>query len=356
MRSMKPIAAGLAAALVLACGPARAEPLKIRIAWIVAPTDSPLAMLGKSGISKHEGVSYTLDYVHFTSTPSEITALASGDIDVASLGFPAFALAIENAKLDDLRAVADTLQDGVGDTFSSRFFVLNDGPVKRIDDLKGKIVTTNAIGAAIDIGLRMMLRQHGLEDKRDYTMIESVFPTMKPELLDHKVDLITMVPPFAFDPQLNAAAHVLFTMKEAMGGPSQLLVMCARKSFVDKNRAALVDFFEDNIRQIRWYFDPANHDEVLKIVTGFTKTPLAPWEGWAFTGKGFLSRPERPAEPRRASAQYRHGARSGLHPDRARSSRLRRSEPRFGRRQAAAIAARPVRSGSRGTKVGDPAF
>jgi sulfonate transport system substrate-binding protein len=285
MRSMKPVAASLVAALILGTAAARAEPVTIKVAWIVAPTDSPLAMLGKSGISKHEGQSYTIDYVHFTSTPAMITGLASGEVDLAPLGFPAFALAIENAKLDDLRAVADSLEDGVGNAFSNGFFVLNDGPVKKIEDLKGKILTTNAIGAAIDIGIRMMLRQHGLEDKRDYTIIESVFPTMKAELMGHKVDLASLVPPFAFDPQLNSVAHILFTQKEAMGGPSQLLVTSARAPFIEKNRAALVDYFEDNLRQTRWYFDPANHDEVLKIVTQFTKTPLSLWEGWAFTPK-----------------------------------------------------------------------
>jgi sulfonate transport system substrate-binding protein len=270
---------------LLVGGAAHADPVQIRVAWIVAPTDSPLAMLGKQGISKHEGQSYTLDYVHFTSTPQMITALASGDVDLAPLGFPAFALAIENAKLEDLRAVADWLEDGVGNSFTNGFVVLNDGPVKTIEDLKGKIVTTNAIGAAIDIGLRIMLRKHGLEDKRDYTLVESQFPTMKAELMQHKVDLASLVPPFAFDPQIESVAHSLFTQKEAMDGPSQLLTVVAREPFIAKNRAALVDYFEDNLRQVRWYFDPKNHDEVIKIVTGFTKTPPALWEGWAYTDK-----------------------------------------------------------------------
>jgi sulfonate transport system substrate-binding protein len=283
MRSLKPLAV-LLLGLLLFAGPARAEPVKIKVAWIVAPTDSPFAMLGKAGISQHEGKSYTLDYVHFTSTPAMITAFASGEIDLGPIGFPAFALAIENAKLDDLRAVEDALQDGVGDTFSNSYFVLNDGPVKKIEDLKGKIVSSNAIGAAIDIGLRMMLRKHGLEDKRDYTLVESVFPNMKPQLLQKKIDLISLVPPFAFDPQLNSVAHVIFRQKDALG-PNQVLVNVARKPFIDKNRAALVDYFEDNIRQIRWYLDPANRPEVLKIVSAFTKTPPTLWESWAFTGK-----------------------------------------------------------------------
>ncbi|HUB94794.1 MAG TPA: ABC transporter substrate-binding protein [Stellaceae bacterium] len=286
------LAAAALVALILASGAARAEPVEIKVAWIVAPTDSPLAMLGKQGISRHEGTSYKLDYVHFTSTPAMITALASGDVDLAPLGFPALALAIENAHLDDLRVVTDWLEDGVGQSFSNPFFVLNDGPVKRIEDLKGRIVSSNAIGAAIDIGLRIMLRKHGLEDKRDYTLVESMFPTMKPELLEHKVDLVSVVPPFAFDPQLNAVGHALFTQKEAMGGPSQLLTTVARKPFIDKNRAALVDYFEDNLRQVRWYFDPKNHDEVIKIVTAYTKTPPSLWAGWAFTPKDSYRDPD----------------------------------------------------------------
>ena len=62
------------------------------------------------------------------------------------------------------RAVADAIEHGVGDAFRNRYYVLNDGPVKKIEDLKSTVVTSNAIGAAIDIGLRMMLRRHGLED------------------------------------------------------------------------------------------------------------------------------------------------------------------------------------------------
>jgi len=90
-----------------------------------------------------------------------------------------------------LRAVADAIDDDVGDAFSNRYYVLNDGPVKTID-LRVKVVTSNAIGAAIDIGLRMMLGRHGLEDKHDYALIESVLPNMKAELLEHKVDLIPL--------------------------------------------------------------------------------------------------------------------------------------------------------------------
>jgi sulfonate transport system substrate-binding protein len=68
---------------------------------------------------------------------------------------------------------------------------------------------------------------------------------------------------------------------------SQMIIMTARADFLAKNRAAMVDFLEDNLRELRWYWDPANHDEAIKAVTDYTKTPPALWSSWLFT-KGDL--------------------------------------------------------------------
>jgi len=56
-----------------------------------------------------------------------------------------------------------------------------------------------------------MLRKHGLEANRDYTVIEAPFPAMKQMLAEKKVDLIPTVLPFALDPDLKKIAHPLFT-------------------------------------------------------------------------------------------------------------------------------------------------
>src|SRR5262249_7752851 len=60
--------------------------------------------------------------------------------------------------------------------------------------------------------------------------------------------------------------------------------LVARKSFIDKNRAALVDFMEDALRVARWYLDPANHKDVEEICARVTKQPAAGF-AWAFTEK-----------------------------------------------------------------------
>jgi NitT/TauT family transport system substrate-binding protein len=159
--------------------------------------------------------------------------------------------------------------------------VLKDGPIKKVEDLKGKVVATNAEGSAVDIAMKAMLHQHGLEAKRDYTDIEAPFPAMKAMLLQHKVDMIPAILPFALDPELQSKATTLFTAKDAIG-ISQFVMLTARKPFIDQHRAALVDWLEDSLRLLHWYMDPKNHDEVAQIAGRFVKLPPARMD-WVFT-------------------------------------------------------------------------
>jgi NitT/TauT family transport system substrate-binding protein len=158
--------------------------------------------------------------------------------------------------------------------------VLNDGPVKTVTDLKGKVLATNAMGSAVDIAMRAMLRKNGLEANKDCTIVEAPFPAMRAMLAERKADLVSAVPPFSLDPQLREMARTLFTQKDAFG-VTQLTAWTARTGFIAQNRAALVDFLEDTIRAIRWYTDPKNHDEATAIVARLIKVPPER-VGWAF--------------------------------------------------------------------------
>jgi sulfonate transport system substrate-binding protein len=118
--------------------PAEAEPVKLKVGWVVAGADAPFQLFGPKGVAQHEGVTYTLEGVHFNGTPTMITALATGDIDLAPLAYSSFPLAVENAKMDDLRVISDVFQDGVPDHYTNEFMVLKDGPIKTLADLIGQ--------------------------------------------------------------------------------------------------------------------------------------------------------------------------------------------------------------------------
>jgi len=290
MRSFK-FAVAVAGMLGLLAGTgASAEPLKIRLSWIVPIGNWGSLLLEKKDLAKHFGQSYTLETTRYAGTPPMITALAAGELDIANLTFSTLPIAIQNAGLDDLRVIADEFQDGNPGYYSNEFMVLKDGPINKVEDLKGKVVATNAAGSAVDVSMRAMLRKHGLEDKRDFTVVEAPFPTMKAQLTEKKVDLIPAVIPFSLDPQLRGAARTLFTTADAVG-VTQFSMFVARKPFIDKNRAALVDFMEDTLRIVRWYLDPANHQAVMEICARVTKQPVERF-GWVFTKQDNFRNPD----------------------------------------------------------------
>ena len=283
-------AVGLTAALVaLFTGNARAEPVKIRLAWVTPVATWGSILLEKKDLAKHLGQSYVLEPVRFQGTPLMITALANSELEIANLAYSTFGLAVQNARMDDLRVIADEFQDGVPGYYSNEFMVLKDSEIRKVDDLKGKVLATNAAGSAIDIAMRAMLRRHGLEDKRDYSVVEAQFPAMRAMLAEKKVAMIQGTPPFSLDPELRQIARTLFTSKDAIG-LSQFVFWTARKAFLDKNRAAMSDFMEDALRIARWYLDPANHDEVMQIASRVTKQPADRFS-WVFTKQDFYRDP-----------------------------------------------------------------
>ncbi len=250
--------------LLLGAGDARADPVQIRVAWVAPIANWISIWLDKKDLAQHFGKSYVFVPVHFAGTPPMVTAIANNEVEIGDLAYSTLPIAIKNAGLDDIRVIADDFQDGVDGYWTIPFAVLKDGPIKKVEDLKGKVVATNAEGSAVDIAMKAMLHQHGLELNRDYTVVEAPFPAMKAMLAEHKVDLIPDVLPFALDPEMQKIATTLFTAKDAIG-VSEFVSFQARKPFIDAHRAALVDWLEDTLRILRWYMDPKNHDEAAQI-------------------------------------------------------------------------------------------
>src|ERR1700693_4595739 len=269
------------ALLAFGAGSARAEPVKIRVAWVAPVANWISIWLDKKDLAKHFGQSYVFEPVHFGGTPPMVTAIANNEVEIGDLAYSTLPIAIKNAGMDDIRIIADDFQDGVDDHWTIRYTVLTDGPIKKIEDLKGKVVATNAEGSAVDIAMKAMLHKHGLENKRDYTVIEAPFPAMKAMLAEHKVDLSPAILPFALDPDMAKIGPTVFPAKDAIG-VSEFVSFQARKPFIDKNRAAIVDWLEDTQRILHWYLDPKNHDEAVQIAARLVKAPPERF-GWVFT-------------------------------------------------------------------------
>jgi len=285
MRSLKFLSGAFALALAFCAGIARAEPVKIRVAWVTPVANRASILFERPGLARHMGKSYTFEAVRFQGAPPMINAMAKGELEIADLAFSSFAPAVQDSGMNDLRVIADEFQGGVEGYYSDEFFVLRNSPVRSIKDLKGKVLATNAAGSTVDIVMRAALRKNRLDEKKDVTFVEAALPNMKAMLLEKKVELIPGVVPFSLDPDLRRVTRVLFTQKQIVGR-TQTIVWAAREDFIKKNRAALVDFMEDALRATRWWSQPRNRKEAVQIAARVSKRPPQSFEKWLFVKGG----------------------------------------------------------------------
>ncbi|HUE19058.1 MAG TPA: ABC transporter substrate-binding protein [Stellaceae bacterium] len=257
------------------------EPLHLRLGWAVIPGQLVAILYSKPEILKHYGKSYTVEPIRFRGSAPQITALASDQIDIAAFAFSTLALAIQNAHMDDIRVVGDLYQDGIKGYYANEYDVRPDSDIKRVEDLKGRVIASNGIGGAADMALRKMLRDHGLEDKRDYQLIEIEFPNMLTALTEKKIELGSFIMPFSYIGHQQGKLRTLFTVADSMG-ETQATLMAARVPFIAAHRPALVDFFEDTQIALHWFVDPKNRAAVLAILSNFTKEPESDFAPWLF--------------------------------------------------------------------------
>ena len=294
-----------------------ADPMPIRVGWVVTPGHlAPLVeALGKREprLFKHLGQSYVLQTTRFQGTTPQIQAQAIGDLDVAALSTAALALGITNAKLEE-RVVADVVADGVEGFYSENYVVAADGPIKTIEDVKGKRIATNAIGSASDAAMRTMFRKHGLKDS-DFTTVETNFTNMPAMLDGGKVDLIGTLPQFLKQLRGNPNKYrVLFTGREAVG-PTQAVLWGMRAETIAAHRPVFVDFFEDHIRAVRWFLDPTNREAALDLLAGVTKLPKEDLD-FAFSKDDFYHSPDARPELDSVQREIDEAVRLGVLPQR----------------------------------------
>lgn len=269
--------------------PAAAEPVTIKLSWVVPVTSWGSIVLEKKDLMRNLGKTYNLEVARFRGTSEALQGLASGDLDIADISTGGLATAYDNG-VTDVSIIADELQDGVNGYYSTEFLVRADSDIRSVADLKGKIIAVSAVGSANDLMLRAMLHKNKISDK-DVTIIEAAPATMGEMLKSGKAHAISAIRPFSAQAAFREGNRVLFTGKDGMG-ESDLIVWVAKKSFVKENRAALVDFMADMQRVAYWFSDPANHAEVEKIAASATKLPVEFWKGWVFTKQDYYRNPD----------------------------------------------------------------
>jgi NitT/TauT family transport system substrate-binding protein len=227
----------------------------------------------KTNVLKNYGKAYTLEMTFTRGSPEAAQLLAAGQVDIATLSSPAFATTIaKDAIPDGISIISDIYQDGHPGYATNTFFVMKDSPIKTVGDLKGKKVAINAYGSAVDLVLRVSLKKAGLDPRRDVQIVEIAFPNIAPAIRENRVDCGVLVIPFLPPESAKGDLRGLFTGGDTLG-PSSVAFQVATNKFIREQPDVLRAFLEDFVQGLAWYYDPANREKALELVSGLTKSP-----------------------------------------------------------------------------------
>ena len=285
-RRIHAFAAGLAAALLLTGAAFAQEPVKIRIGTHIS-ISAHLFMQKKPEILKHYGKTYEVEWVRFAGSGDAMPALVAGKLDgCLATPFP-MANAINQSHVP-VTIIHQLLSFGFDGYYDDATVVRKDSGIDKFADLKGKTFGVNAIGGTLDMGVRIMARNAGLNPEKDITVVEARPPFLAGMVRDNKIQAATLFQPFYEEAMAKGDLKVLYRSSDIYGGPTDYVFMAFDDKFLKAHPQAVRDYVEDYLRAVNWSLD--NRAEAVKIYAEAWKLPLPVVDSYLLTKKDYLVR------------------------------------------------------------------
>ena len=222
---------------------------------------------------KRYGKDYAVKMTFTRGTPETAALLAAGQADMGTLAFSTFATTVlKNAVPNGLTIISDNYQDGRPGYAGNTFFVREDSPVRQVEDLRGKRVGINAFGSAVDLILRVTLKKHGLDPKKDVQVVEVGFPNLGAAIRERRIDCGVLILPFMAVEKVKGGLRPLFSGGEVFG-PYAVIFQVVTNDFLKAHPEAVRAYLDDYVRGLKWFYDPKNRERAIQITADFTKSP-----------------------------------------------------------------------------------
>ncbi|HEY7218646.1 MAG TPA: ABC transporter substrate-binding protein [Candidatus Binatia bacterium] len=247
---------GVMLAAMLSCRAAYAE--KFVIAWsAVSALNSPFWVMNDTGLLKQEGLDMELVYI--ASSPTVARATLAGDIVLSGANSQVIVDAgLNGADLVAMGAITNVVA----------FYIMAAPDIKKVTDLRGKVVGVTRFGASTDFGMRMLLSKYGLEAAKDVPFIQiGGMPELAAALSKKTVYAAPMSQPMVYIAQ-KAGMHMLANLaKEDI--PFMHIGLTTSKRWIREHRPEAKAFVRAYGRAI--YFMHTRKEETKKIFAKYTK-------------------------------------------------------------------------------------
>jgi ABC-type nitrate/sulfonate/bicarbonate transport system substrate-binding protein len=262
------LAAAAFAALVSGANSSHAQQT-IRVGWTIPAEESKYWMMRRPTEFPNLGKTYNIEWTQFQGTSPMTQALAAGALDCATQGVLSLANGVVGGNLKAYIVAQHVFEKPGG--FSVYWAVMEDSPIKKISDLKGKNVGISVIGGGTYGPFAMLLKKNGVDPEKDIKLAEVGFAVSEDALRQGRVDAVNMNQPFAARAEAKGGTRKLFSLSEEMPNIVHILEAC-RADFVDKNPDLVKAYVQDITSAMKKAL--ANREETLKVVNEVLKAPI----------------------------------------------------------------------------------
>lgn len=251
------------------------------------PGEEPVWYLAKKPeLFKNAGKAYKMEWSVFQGTAPITQALIANAVDCGTQAPISFAKGVTDGGLQAY--ILGSMVDEKPGYFSVFWATLDNSPIKKVEDLKGRSIASTAIGGGTYYHMRMIFQAHGLDPDNDVKVIEMPFPLMDQSLRAGRVDVAMYAQPFASAAFKKGGIRPVFYSSEAFSPLVNVFEVC-RKDFVDKNADAVKAFMSDYADAVKYAL--AHPEETKKLVSEVTKIPVEALDPFLLTKDDFY-RPE----------------------------------------------------------------
>lgn len=230
---------------------------------------SPMMVADEKGFFKKHDIKVSFDDADIYA---RLALQSQGKLDV---NIPGVGGAFFNAVNQDLklRAVADRQQYRcASDNLLLAGSKAYDAGLTSVPDLAGKKVAILAKGSTTEYWLDRALEKEGMTQDDLGQVITLSYPDTVNALKTGAVDAGFLVQPLAIQMIEDGDAHRLLAMNEVVPGEEQGLITMSTQ-FVEDRPEVAARWMAGWLEGVRYYQDPANRKEVVKIIADRTKVP-----------------------------------------------------------------------------------
>jgi NitT/TauT family transport system substrate-binding protein len=225
----------------------------VRVGTANLVSDAPLFIADKLGYFKDQNVDVGLTYI--ASGTQMIAPLGTGELD-AGAGAPSAALYNAATRGINIRAVADKgrLAPGYGyNPIMVRKDLWDDGSIRSLHDLKGRVVANAATGGASDSTINEALKKGGL-GWTDIKMTILPFADMSAGFQNHAIDAGCVSEPFATAMAQKGLA-VKLAGSDTFYPNQQIAVLFFGSRFIEERPDVARRFMVAYLHGVRYYYE-----------------------------------------------------------------------------------------------------